>query len=254
MGLGELYASRSDALAALSWLVEAGVDTLVDETPRDWLAEAAAIEATVAPAVPPAERARPAPAPRTDTSEIERRIAESDSPAALYEAATSLRARPIFADGEPASGMMIVGQDAAPDDDRTGKPFSGPSGALLDRMLTAIGRDRSSVYLTNLYLWRQAGGRPATDEETRLSTLILRRHIELIRPRALLVMGDKPSKALFDTDASITKLRGRWIDLEFGDVKVPALPTFNPAYLLRAPPHKALAWADLLAFKARINA
>jgi uracil-DNA glycosylase len=252
MGLGELYASRSDALAALGWLVEAGVDTLVGETPRNWLAEAAAVEATVAPAVPPTARAKPAPA--SDTSDLERLIAEADTPTALCEAAKSLRAKPIFADGDPASGVMVVGQDAAPDDDRTGKPFSGPSGALLDRMLTAIGRDRSSVYLTNLHLWRQAGGRPATDEETRLSTLILRRHIELIRPRALLVMGDKPSKALFDTDTSITKLRGRWIELEFGDVKVPALPTFNPAYLLRAPPQKALAWADLLAFKARIDA
>lgn len=254
MGLGELYASRAEAIAALGWLVEAGVDTLVSDVPRNWLAEASPVEATVASAVPPAARARPAPAPTSDTSAIERLIAEADTPAALFEAAKSLRAKPIFADGEPSSGVMLVGQDAAADDDHTGRPFSGPSGALLDRMLKAIGRDRSSVYLTNLYLWRATGSRPLSDEETRLSALILRRHVELVRPRALLVIGDKPSKALLNTDTAITKLRGTWVDLQFGELTVPALPTFNPAYLLRMPAHKALAWRDLLAFKARIDA
>lgn len=253
MGLGELQASRSDALAALGWLVEAGVDVLVDDVPRQWLEEPAAAEP--APEAEPVRQRAQAVAPVASApTDIERLIAGADSTAALYDAAKSLRPKPIFADGEPSSGVMITGQDAAPDDDKTGRPFSGPSGALLDRMLAAIGRDRSSVYLTNLYLWRSIGGRPATEEETRLSTLILRRHIELIRPRALLVMGDKPSKALFDTDTGITKLRGRWIDLELGDLKIPALPTFNPAYLLRVPAHKALAWSDLLSFKQRIDA
>lgn len=256
MGLGGLAASRADALSALSWLVEAGVDVLVDDAPRNWLAaphatpDAPAIE----PAAEPAPRRVAAPAPSIDTGATERLIALADTTAALFDAAKALRPRPIFADGDPASGVMIIGQDAAPDDAATGRPFSGPSGALLDRMLAAIGRDRSSVYLTNLYLWRSAGGGAASDEETRLSTLILRRHIELVRPRALLVMGDKPSKALFETDTAITKLRGRWIDITIGEAVVPALPTFNPAYLLRMPAHKALSWADLRAFKSRIDA
>jgi DNA polymerase len=259
MGLGELQASRGDALSALSWLVEAGVDTLVEDRPRNWLsdpaeAEAAEPAAEAAPAPRPTRNPASAPAPAGGATDIERLIASADSLAALYDAATTMRAKPIFADGEPNSGVMIVGQDAAPDDDKTGRPFSGPSGALLDRMLAAIGRDRTKVYLTNLYLWRSTGGRPVSEEETRLSTLILRRHIELVRPRALLVMGDKPSKALFETETGITKLRGRWIDLEFGGLKVPALPTFNPAYLLRVPPHKALAWSDLLSFRQRIDA
>ena len=252
MGLGELYASRAEAIAALGWLVEAGVDTLVGDAPRNWLAEAAAAEAAVAPAMPAA--ARPRPAPATEPSDLERLILRADSLEALHEAAKALRPNPIFSDGDPASGVMLVGQDAAPDDDRTGRPFSGPLGALLDRMLGAIGRDRSSVYLTNLYLWRATGSRSLTDEEMRLSPLILRRHVELVRPRALLVVGDKPSKALLDTDIAITKLRGNWVDLQFGEVTVPALPTFNPAYLLRMPAHKALAWRDLLMFKARIDA
>lgn len=251
MGLGELQTSRGDALSALRWWLEAGVDTLVDDGRRDWLAPVA--EPAPEPAAPPAKVAAQAE-PAAEASDLERHIMAADSLAALYDAATALRHKPIFADGEPASGVMIVGQDAAPDDDKTGRPFSGPSGALLDKMLAAIGRDRTKVYLTNLYLWRSIGGRPATEEDTRLATLILRRHIALVRPRALLVMGDKPSKALFDTETGITKLRGRWIDLEFDGRTVPALPTFNPAYLLRVPPHKALAWRDLLTFKRRIDA
>lgn len=255
MGIGGLVASRADALSALSWLVDAGIDVLVDDAPRNWLAAPAPpiVEPAAAPPPAPAARHAAPPAVPIDTSATERLIALADTTAALAGAAAALRPRPIFADGDPASGVMIVGQDAAPDDAATGRPFSGPSGALLDRMLAAIGRDRSSVYLTNLHLWRSAGG-AASDEETRLSTLILRRHIELVRPRALLVMGDKPSKALFDTDTAITKLRGRWIDISIGDTIVPALPTFNPAYLLRMPAHKALSWADLRAFKSRIDA
>jgi DNA polymerase len=250
-------ASRADALSALAWLVEAGVDMLVDETPRAWLADETSVTPEALPALAPAApSARPAARPTAEApvADIDRAVRDAATLVELRSVAETLRANPIFADGEPASGVMIVGQDAAPDDDRTGRPFSGPSGALLDRMLKAIGRDRSSVYLTNLYLWRTIGGRPATDEETRRSTLILRRHIEIVRPRALLVMGDRPSKALFDTETGITKLRGRWIDLDFGALQVPALPTFNPAYLLRVPQHKALAWADLLAFKSRIDA
>lgn len=258
MGIGGLAASRADALSALSWLVDAGIDVLVDDAPRNWLAAPApaGVEPPAQPA-PATRRASPAPsfdAPPIETSATERLIALAETTAALLDAAKALRPRPIFADGDPASGVMIIGQEAAPDDAATGRPFSGPSGALLDRMLAAIGRDRSSVYLTNLYLWRAAGGGAPTDAETRLSTLILRRHIELVRPRALLVMGDRPSKALLDTDTAITKLRGRWIDLAIGDAIVPALPTFNPAYLLRMPAHKALSWADLRAFKSRIDA
>lgn len=252
MGLGGLAASRADALSALAWWVDAGLDALVGDAPCNWLAAPA--PPIIDPPAPVAKRAAPAPTPSVDSEGIERLIALADSPAALFEAAKSLRPKPIFADGDPASGVMIIGQDAAPDDDRTGRPFSGPSGALLDRMLAAIGRDRSTVYLTNLYLWRSVGGRVPSSEETRLSALILRRHIELVRPRALLLMGGEPAKALLATDTPITRLRGSWIDVTLGDKSIPALPTFNPAYLLRMPAHKALAWADLRAFKSRIDA
>lgn len=253
MGLGGLSVSRADALSALSWLVDAGVDVLVTDAPCNWLAAPA--PPVIDPPAAPSERRVAPPAARTiDSEATERLIALADTTTALFEAAKSLRPKPIFADGDPASGVMIVGQDAAPDDDRTGRPFSGPSGELLDRMLAAIGRDRASVYLTNLYLWRSVGGRAPSSEETRLSALILRRHIELVRPRALLLMGGEPAKALLQTETPITKLRGTWAELSLGDVTLPVLPTFNPAYLLQMPALKALAWADLRAFKSRIDA
>ena len=148
---------------------------------------------------------------------------------------------------------MIVGECPAPDDRATGRPFSGPSGALLDKMLKSIGRDRSTAYLANLLLWRVANAKAASAEECAIGLATLRRHIALARPRAVLVMSDAAGKALFGMKEGITKYRGTWRDLELGDLTVPVLPTFNPAYLLRMPAHKALAWRDLLAFKARID-
>ena len=147
---------------------------------------------------------------------------------------------------------MIIGETAAPDDDRTGRPFSGPAGALLDRMLAAIGRDRSSTYISNLMLWRSYG--KAAPADIAMGQAILLRHIELARPRALLLMGGEAAKALLATDTGITRLRGNWVDLRVGSHPVPALPTFNPAYLLRRPADKRMAWADLLALKAKIDA
>lgn len=268
---GEQGPTSRDALSALAWLVEAGIDALVEDRPRSWLVDESA---TPTPAVPTIdERTTAEPAPQF-VSQIARTQATSDAAGRAATAAAAAqdlaalraavetfdgstqrgpRTKTIFADGDPASGVMIVGEGPAADDDRTGKPFSGPSGALLDRMLAAIGRDRSGCYLTNLLLWRGPGGRPASDEEVALCTPFLRRHIELARPRVLLIMGGMPAKALLETDTGITKLRGRWLDLTVGDLTVPALPTFNPAYLLRVAAHKGLAWTDLLAFKARID-
>lgn len=243
VGLG--FDNRRDALSALAWLVEAGVDVAVEDRPRDWLApREQPAQAVETPAGITATLPQDAAPPGID---------DATSLAALRAAVEALRPKPIFADGDPASGVMIVGEGPSPDDDRTGAPFSGPSGRLLDRMLAAIGRDRSSCYLSNLILWRAPGGRPASDEDIALGRAVLRRHIELAAPRVLLVMGGMPAQALFDTDVGITRLRGRWLDLEVGAVTVPALPTFNPAYLLRVPKQKALAWVDLLAFKTRIE-
>jgi uracil-DNA glycosylase len=251
MSGGKVPKERQEALAALAWLFDAGIDTVVDEGPRDWLA---------VPAFTPPKEEAPKPkralAPRPEAlSPVSVDAVETaDSLEALRAAVDAIRHGAIFADGEPASRVMIVGEGPSADDPATGRPFSGPSGALLDRMLKAIGRDRTSVYLANPILWRNPGGRPASEAEVATGRAVLRRHIALARPKAVLAMGGMPAKALLDTETGITKLRGYWHELDLGDAAVPLLPTFNPAYLLRVPAHKSLAWADLLTFKAKIDA
>lgn len=235
--------SRQDALAALAWMFDAGIDTIVESEPRNWLAPP--------PEAPAAPKSEPRSASQDESCGTIARAANLDELRAAIEA---VRPKPTLSDGDPTSGVMIVGEGPSADDLATGRPFSGSSGALLDRMLKAIGRDRSGCYLANLVLWRNPAGRPASREEVEIGRVALRRHIELVRPRALLIMGGMPAKALFETDEGITKLRGRWQDLALDGLTVPALPTFNPAYLLRVPQHKGLAWADLLAFKVRIDA
>ena len=265
MEIPDSVMTRSAALATLSWWRDAGVDTLVDDAPRNWLAPPAPAEprpdvtdwqATAPAAAPPSPaRSSPPAASRTtdiDLSDLKSALAGCATLDALRAAAAAVRPRPIFADGDPASGVMIIGETAAPDDDRTGRPFSGPSGELLDKMLAAIGRGRSSTYISNLMLWRSFG--KAAPADVAVGHAILLRHIELAKPRALLLMGGEAAKALLATQTGITQLRGKWVDLTAGSHPVPALPTFNPAYLLRRPADKRMAWADLLMFKAKIDA
>ncbi len=263
--------TRGAALAALSWWADAGVDVLVDDAPRDWLAAAIDAERVPSPTgrgqgwaseqipqpktKPSLERPPLAPPQRggdVDLSALNDTLARTDTLDALRLAVEAIRPRAIFSDGDPASGVMIVGETAAPDDDRTGKPFSGPAGELLDKMLAAIGRDRTSTYISNLLLWRSFG--KAAPADLAIGQAILRRHIELAKPRALLVMSGEAAKALLGTSAGITQLRGQWVHLPVGTDSIPVLPTFNPAYLLRRPADKRLAWADLLMFKAKIDA
>lgn len=263
--------TRGAALAALSWWADAGVETLVDDSPRDWLAAAIKAERVLSPvgrgggwtaeqeiqSQPKRALERPPLTPPQQGGDVDL-LALSDTLAraatldALRLAVEGIRPRAIFSDGDPASGVMIVGETAAPDDDRTGKPFSGPAGDLLDKMLAAIGRDRSSTYISNLLLWRSFG--KAAPADLAIGQAILRRHIELAKPRAVLVMSGEAAKALLGTSAGITQLRGHWVHLPVGTESIPVLPTFNPAYLLRRPADKRLAWADLLTFKAKIDA
>lgn len=246
--------SREAAASALAWWVDAGVDTLVDDAPRDWLAPPVRTEIAEEPpafTLPP-QRREPAKAPAAPAAVDVPDLSGVTTLDALRAAAEAIRAKPIFADGDPASGVMIIGQDAAPDDDATGRPFSGPSGALLDRMLKAIGRDRTSVYLTNLHLWRSVS-RTVPTVDPAIGAAILRRHVELVRPKALLLMGHAPVEGLLGRGEPITKRRGRWAELDLAGGPYPALPTLNPAYLLRRPADKAFAWMDLLLFQSRID-
>ncbi|MCH8685618.1 uracil-DNA glycosylase [Pedomonas mirosovicensis] len=161
--------------------------------------------------------------------------------------------RTVIFDGNPDSGVMIIGEAPGAEEDRQGKPFVGAAGRLLDQMLAAIGLDRDHAYITNVFFWRPPGNRTPTPQEIALCQPFVRRHVELVRPKAILAMGGTSAKSLFDTDTGITRLRGQWKDVAYGTVTVPTLASFHPAYLLRQPAQKRLSWEDLLAFKARVE-
>lgn len=165
---------------------------------------------------------------------------------ALKATATNL----VFADGRPDAPLMLVGEAPGRDEDLKGLPFVGRSGQLLDRMLCAIGRDRRQAYISNILFWRPPANRTPTTEEMAACMPFVLRHIALVRPKVLVALGGIAAKQLLDTTDGIMRLRGRWQSLALPDGEtIPLMPTFHPAYLLRQPAHKRLAWRDLLAVK-----
>ena len=160
----------------------------------------------------------------------------------------------VFADGARGAPLMIVGEAPGADEDQQGKPFVGVSGQLLDRMLAAAGMSREeNVYISNIVPWRPLGNRTPDQAVITMCLPFIRRHIELAKPKAVLMLGGVSAKALLGTDDGITRLRGRWKELDLGGQKIAALPAYHPAYLLRQPHLKGLAWRDLLAVKRKLQ-
>ena len=161
----------------------------------------------------------------------------------------------VFMDGNPEARIMIVGEAPGAEEDRTGRPFVGRAGQLLDRMLAAIDLDRSQVQITNVIYWRPPGNRKPTAAETAACLPFVLRHIALARPLVLVLAGGTAASTLLPVTDGITRLRGRWFELAVPglDAPVPTLPMFHPAFLLRTPVRKREAWRDLLALKARLD-
>jgi len=168
----------------------------------------------------------------------------------LRDTATQL----VFADGNPKADLMIVGEAPGAEEDRRGLPFVGRAGQLLDRMLAAIGRDRSSAYITNIVVWRPPGNRKPTPAEIAVCLPFAERHIALVAPKVLVLAGGTAAGALLDTNQGITRLRGRWVEQGVPGLAapVPTMPTFHPAFLLRNAAAKRQAWRDLLAVETRL--
>jgi uracil-DNA glycosylase len=257
-------------LAALRLQLDWGVDEALAELPRDRLAApprpaaspagaTAGSPATLPAVAAPIPLARPVP-PALARAEALAAAAESlDALRAamagfdgslLRETATQL----VFADGVATSGLMFVGEAPGADEDRQGRPFVGVSGQLLDRMLATIGLDRGrNVYITNIVPFRPPGNRTPTDAEIALFLPFIRRHIALIRPRHLVLLGGTAAKALLGARDGITRLRGRWHQITIEEkLSLPALATWHPAYLLRNPAAKRDSWQDLLALQRKI--
>lgn len=156
-----------------------------------------------------------------------------------------------FEDGHAGARLMLVGEAPGRDEDREGKPFVGRSGQLLDLMMAAIGLKRETdFYLANVVPWRPPGNRTPTPQEVEICRPFIERQIELVAPDFLLPLGGAAAKVLLKTDVGITRLRGRWHDYQAGERMIRAMPTLHPAYLLRQPLQKRLAWRDLLDLQA----
>ena len=153
----------------------------------------------------------------------------------------------VFADGNPNAAVMLVGEAPGRDEDLEGLPFVGRSGQLLDRMLAAIGLDRTSAYIANVIPWRPPGNRTPTPHETEICRPFIERQIELVNPKVLVKLGGPSAKTLLNTTEGMLRLRGNWrVHTTASGIAIPAMPTLHPAYLLRTPAHKKLAWRDFL--------
>lgn len=161
----------------------------------------------------------------------------------------------VFADGNPAASVMLIGEAPGEDEDRLGKPFVGVSGRLLDRMLAQIGLDRGQVYITNILPWRPPGNRSPTQAEIAACLPFLERHVALIGPKVIVPLGGTSAKTLLNRPDGITRLRGQWKEYTAPGLPapVPVLPMLHPAYLLRNPIAKREAWRDMLVLRQKID-
>jgi uracil-DNA glycosylase family 4 len=274
--------SHPDALALLRWLIDMGADEATGPVAVDRFGEAEQLRSAPtrpAPALPrsaptPAPPVRPAAPPPSfpqlggsagdavalaaacnSLAEIAAALATFDA-CPLKRTATNL----VYIDGNPEARLLLIGEAPGREEDLTGKPFVGRSGQLLDKMLAAIGLSRSaaeashSVLISNLIFWRPPGNRKPTEAETLMCLPFVRRTIELARPRAIVCLGATPAQRLSGTTEGILALRGKWRQHRMQDgSSIPLLPTLHPAYLLRQPAQKRLAWRDFLTLSARFD-
>jgi DNA polymerase len=255
--------TASDARAALEWLIAMGADEIVEEAPVNRLAAISppSPAVSVRPAIatmPAAQRTDPAVAAEASAcatlEDIAAALSNLDA-CPLKKTATNL----CFFDGNPQAQIMLVGEAPGRDEDIQGKPFVGRSGQLLDRMLAAIGlsrngdRPENSVFVSNVIFWRPPGNRTPTEQETLMCLPYLKRTIEIVSPRMIVCLGATPTQRLVNAHDGILKLRGKWFSLEAGSRPIPLLATLHPAYLLRQPAQKRLAWRDFLALKMALS-
>lgn len=254
----------------LQFYLDCGVDECMGEETRNLIGVTETLAEPIAAATQLARSQLPAMAPAApvSTGTIEA-LSEARERARAANTLDELRAnldafkgialrrtatQMVFSDGNPAAKIMLVGEAPGADEDKLGRPFVGLSGQLLDRMLAAIGISRdNNAYITNVINWRPPGNRAPSDAEIALSLPFIERHIELVNPAVLIFVGGVSTKALMNTAQGITRLRGRWVDYQTQGMQSPiaAMPLFHPAYLLRSPAQKSLAWADLLAIRDR---
>lgn len=266
---------RDDARQILEWHLAMGVDVAIADEPQDRYVESAAFLARRAAPRPAEPEAVSRPAARPAASAAALLSSPDEQATAAREAAgaaTSLddlrdilarfegcplkatATQLVFADGTPGARLMLVGEAPGREEDISGLPFVGRSGQLLDRMLAAIGLDRTSAYIANVIPWRPPGNRTPTPQETETCLPFVRRQIELAQPDVLVALGGAAAQSLFRAKDGILKLRGRWLDYEVSEGRrIRAIATLHPAYLLRSPAQKTLAWRDFKAIRQALQ-
>ena len=262
--------TQQQLIAMLAWQVEMGADEAVLDKPShdlqvsDDISGSTPTPVSVAsqspddsqtPSAPitTAPLAIPAPAPAPLSPIVPVHLHHIDSLSDLATALGQFDSCPLkhtastmcFADGNAGARLMIIGEAPGRDEDRLGVPFVGAAGQFLDHMLASIGLDRSGVYLTNFLPWRPPGNRTATAEETDMLLPYLYRHIQLANPELVVILGGTPAKTMLKSGDNILKLRRRWQDIDYGDgVMRPTMASLHPAYLMRSPAQKRLAFGD----------
>ena len=259
------------AAQALAWLSEMGADEIVGETAIDRFQARTAIDSSSRRT--PGSTAEPQQLPViTSRGEMDSGFRRNDGKLETLEdivaALSVLDACPLkktatnlcFAGGNPQAHVMLIGEAPGRDEDIQGKPFVGRSGQLLDRMLAATQLSREaaeperSVFITNTVFWRPPGNRTPTEAETAMCLPFLLRTIELLQPRIIVCLGATPAHRLTGKSDGILKMRGHWLNCTVGGRDIPLLPTLHPAYLLRQPGQKRLAWRDLLMLRQALDA
>lgn len=280
--------TTADPIALLQWHLESGVDeTLSREavsrlklvtSPMESLAQHGQDEESEfsAPMPQPSQSraAAPMPAASKPAAPLPPPVAAGPSSRALANECNTLAeleeavrnfdgcslkrfaARTVFSDGDKSADLMVIGEAPGAQEDQEGIPFCGPSGKLLDKMLRAIGRSRESgYYITNMVFWRPPGNRTPTPEEILLCLPFVEKHIALIKPKALLLAGATPIKALLATETSVSRLRGKKFEYrnQYLESNITTFATYHPSYLLRQPSQKRLSWIDMLTVQAYLR-
>ncbi|NEU12019.1 uracil-DNA glycosylase [Methylobacterium sp. BTF04] len=278
---------QRDLIATLDFHVAAGVDVMLDEHPHDRFNEADAPVRAEAPRLetqPAIAETRPRlelPPRGEVATQVPTRTYGQSAAAKPGEAAGDARARAkdvtsleeleallagfdgcplkftaknlVFADGDPTAKLMFIGEAPGADEDRIGKPFMGRSGKLLDRMMAAVGLDRTSAYVTNIVPWRPPGNRNPTPQEVSICKPFIERQIELADPDLIVCLGSPATQAITGTKDGILKARGRFYPYHVAGREIRALATLHPAYLLRQPLQKRLAWRDFRTLRAALD-
>ena len=263
------------AISSLEFLIESGVEDFLGSEPRNFLAEAvlkkntqqkpAENNKTADSAAKPFVPAASAPAPDLNKAIASaRQLADNAKTLADLRAAVEgfdgcnlkkMANKTVFADGNPSTGVMLIGEAPGAEEDEQGIPFCGMSGQLLDKVLKSIGLDRTNgFYITNTLFWRPPGNRKPTPEELAICEPFLEKHIALVNPKMLLLVGATAVTGVLKNNESMGKLRSQIFHYKnrYLQTEVPVMVTYHPSFLMRSPINKRLAWEDMLQFKAEL--